>query len=265
MPKEKLPPDQRDAKERFEELRGFWTSIFDELLFLQPEYIKKYAELSAHPGELLDTKVKELIHVAINCSTTHLYHRGTRSHINNAFDSGATLDEIVEVFILVSCVGISSSAEGAKILAEICELFDERNIEGSESREISDDINYWVEGFDELYNIDKDHLEQYLSIAALPWTHGNLDPTIKYFVLLAVEISPTRLNGEIAKMHAKNALNEGATVEEVMAVIETASVIGVHTMDSMAILIEEAAKRGKLPNSLIENDEYVTFRNPRYL
>lgn len=263
MSDETLPSEQQTAKEQFLEYRGFWSSIFDELLFLNPEYVVRYGALSSHPGKVLDRKVKELIHIAVDCSTTHLYHRGTRSHINNAFDHGATIDEIVEVFVLTSSIGLDSVTRGAELLANAEGL----NVDVDDDRRaaFADRLGYWHDGFDALLALDPEHFEHYVDLATLPWEEGPLDPKIKYFILLAVAITPTRENSTAAMTHIQNALDAGASVDEILAVVETASVVGVHTMDSMAILTEEAARRGRLPEALADRPDLVTFRDPRYL
>ena len=46
----------------------------------------------------LDPKVRELIYIAIDSATTHMYEPGLRVHIQNAFKYGATVQEIMEVY-----------------------------------------------------------------------------------------------------------------------------------------------------------------------
>lgn len=258
-----LPEEQRQAKEQWMELRGFWSSMFDELLFLSPEYVTRYGHLSAHPGKVLDRKFKELVHIAVDCTTTHLYHRGTRSHIGNAFEHGATLEEILEVIILTSTIGVHTSTKGATLVQEV--LHPETPDDVDDVEEIQRRLNYWSEDTEALARLDRAHLEHYAELISLAWEEGPLAPAEKHLVLLATEITPTRLNTEAARYHVENASQAGATAEEILAVIETASVTGVHAMDATAILVEEAAKRGRLPEDLTDRSEYVTFRDPHYL
>jgi alkylhydroperoxidase/carboxymuconolactone decarboxylase family protein YurZ len=66
----------------------------------------------------LPPKIKELIYIAIDASTTHLYAPGLRQHIRNALKYGATVEEIMEVFELVSVLGIHTCTMGVPILME---------------------------------------------------------------------------------------------------------------------------------------------------
>ena len=115
-----LTDRQREIKERFTEQRGYWSELYDDLLQLDPEYLDRYRGFSAHPWENgeLDPKVKEFIYIAIDVSTTHLYNKGARVHIQNALGYGATREEIMEVFELASVLGIHSITDGVPILVE---------------------------------------------------------------------------------------------------------------------------------------------------
>lgn len=259
-----LPEEQREAQERWMELRGFWSSMFDELLFLSPGYVTRYAELSAHPGDVLERKFKEFVHIAVDCTTTHLYHRGTRSHINNAFDHGATVDELLEVIILTSTIGVHSSTKGASLVREVLDPDGVEKPEGPDT-ELREKLGYWSDEAGALAELDRDHLEHYANLLSLAWETGPLEPHEKHLILLATEITPTRMNADAARIHIENASSAGASDDEILAVIETASVTGVHAMDGTTILVQEASKRGLLPEDLTDRPEYVTFRDPRYL
>jgi alkylhydroperoxidase/carboxymuconolactone decarboxylase family protein YurZ len=74
----------------------------------------------------LPQKYKELIFIAINVATTHLWPSGARRHIQNALEAGASKEEILEVIQLTSIMGIHSMSMGVPILMEEIEKF-ERN------------------------------------------------------------------------------------------------------------------------------------------
>ncbi len=56
----------------------------------------------------LDLKVKELIYVAIDVATTHLYTDGARFHIRNALAFGATSEELLEVIEIATVLSFRS-------------------------------------------------------------------------------------------------------------------------------------------------------------
>jgi len=112
---------RQELMDRFVRERGFWSSeLWDELLDLDPGFFEQYLNFSAYPNKhgVLPRKFKELIYIAINGSTTHLYEPALRQHISNALKAGATKQEILEVLEMTSVLGIHTCTFGVPILAE---------------------------------------------------------------------------------------------------------------------------------------------------
>lgn len=107
-------------KAAFVEKRGYWSEFWDGLLALDPTFFQAYLNFSAVPWEsgVLEPKVKEFIYIAIDAATTHLYEPGLRQHISNAIRYGATKEEIMEVFQLVSVLGIHTCTMGVPVLID---------------------------------------------------------------------------------------------------------------------------------------------------
>lgn len=115
-----LTPGQEDIKASFTRDRGYWSPRWEALLRLDPEFFGGYYDFSSHPWKTgsLSPKERELIYVAIDASTTHLYDPGLRVHYRNALKYGATTEEIMEVLKITSLIGIQSCAVGVRILNE---------------------------------------------------------------------------------------------------------------------------------------------------
>ncbi|RLG92701.1 MAG: carboxymuconolactone decarboxylase family protein [Candidatus Hecatellales archaeon] len=125
---EDLTERQKALKERFIKERGYWSEgLWGEVLKLDPDFFEAYLNFSAVPWKkgVLPPKVKELIYIAIDASTTHLYEPGLRQHIRNALKYGATKEEIMEVFELVSVLGIHTCTLGVPVLVEEVKRFEE--------------------------------------------------------------------------------------------------------------------------------------------
>ena len=99
---------------------GDWNPMWDALSNLDPDYLEAFLAFRAVPQTKgpLPQKYKELIFIAINVATTHLWPSGVRRHIQNALRAGATKEEILEVMQLTSIMGIHSMALGVPILQE---------------------------------------------------------------------------------------------------------------------------------------------------
>jgi alkylhydroperoxidase/carboxymuconolactone decarboxylase family protein YurZ len=117
---QQLTDEQKQLRDEFIEARGYWNSFWDGLLTLDPEFLKAYLAFSGVPWRSgpLEPKFKELIYIAIDAATTHLYEPGLRQHIRNALGYGATKEEIMEVLELVSVLGIHACTLGVPVLIE---------------------------------------------------------------------------------------------------------------------------------------------------
>lgn len=115
-----LSPEQKKLRDEFIEARGYWNSFWDGLLELDPNFFSAYLHFSGVPWRTgpLEPKIKELIYIAVDAATTHLYEPGLRQHIKNALKYGATREEIMEVLELVSVLGIHACTMGVPVLME---------------------------------------------------------------------------------------------------------------------------------------------------
>jgi alkylhydroperoxidase/carboxymuconolactone decarboxylase family protein YurZ len=114
----KLSTEQSELKRQFTETRGYWPQTWDGIVALAPDYMKAHDRLgsTAQVGGLIEPKVKQLILIAVDASTTHLWASGVRTHIRAALKEGASIKEIVEVLKLVSTLGVQSVTFGLPIL-----------------------------------------------------------------------------------------------------------------------------------------------------
>jgi len=99
---------------------GDWNPLWTTFEEWDPDFIEAYLQLRSVPFRKgpLPMKFKELILIAINAATTHLYAPGVRRHIRNALQHGATREEIFEAIQLTTVLGIHSCNLAVPILAE---------------------------------------------------------------------------------------------------------------------------------------------------
>ena len=101
---------------------GDWNPFWTTLEELDPDYLEAFLQFRSVPQNgPLDQKTKELVFIAINVATTHLWPSGARRHMANALEAGATKEEILEVIQLTSIMGIHSMTMGVPILLEEAE------------------------------------------------------------------------------------------------------------------------------------------------
>ena len=103
---------------------GDWNPLWDAMRAMDPAFVEAYLAFRSVPHRTgpLPPKFKELILVAINVATTHLYAPGARRHMQNALRHGATAEEILEVIQLTTVMGIHSVNMAVPMLLEELEM-----------------------------------------------------------------------------------------------------------------------------------------------
>lgn len=116
-----LNNNQMKLKENFIDKMGYWNMFRDILLDNDEDFFESYFDYLTNPWEsdVVSSKLKEFIYIAIDSSTTHLFDAGIRVHIRNALKVGATFEEIMEVFKLTSAQGINTFYVSIPILKDI--------------------------------------------------------------------------------------------------------------------------------------------------
>jgi alkylhydroperoxidase/carboxymuconolactone decarboxylase family protein YurZ len=239
---------RRELREAFIEARGFWTPLWEGVLELDPDFFEAYIRFSSVPwtGGVLEPKVKELVYIAMDAAATHLFVPGIRQHIRNALEHGATREEIMEVLELTSTLGIHACNIGVPILVEELEAAGQpldREL-SDRQRALQADFTakrgYWHQFWDDVLALDPDFFEAYTQFSSVPWTSGVLEPKVKELIYTAFDVAATHLYEPGLRQHIRNALDLGATKEEIMEVIELVSVIGIHSCAvGVPILLEE--------------------------
>ncbi|MNF29572.1 Carboxymuconolactone decarboxylase family protein [compost metagenome] len=101
----------------------------------------------------------------------------------------------------------------------------------------------WNPAWDKLAELDADWIEKFLAMAAHSMRPGLLDPKTIELISIAVDASCTHMYAPGVRRHIRKALELGVSVEEILAVLQLTSVLGIHSMALGApMLIEEAQK-----------------------
>ncbi|MDQ8727186.1 carboxymuconolactone decarboxylase family protein [Bradyrhizobium sp. LHD-71] len=253
-----LDARRQALKDEFTSSRGYWSDLWSDLLEIDPDFFEAYKNFSSAPWKRkngLTPKVRELIYVAIDTSTTHLYDPGTRIHMRNAIGHGATREELMEVMELTSVLGIHACSIGVPILLEEMEATGKGGPLPSTvltakqealKAEFTKVRGYWSPTWDGLLRLSPDFFEAYLGFSGVPWKKGTLEPKVKEFIYIAIDAATTHLFEPGLRIHIRNALNYGATGDEIMEVLELISVLGIHTItQSVPIMTDELAQAGK--------------------
>ena len=100
----------------------------------------------------------------------------------------------------------------------------------------------WNPNWEPFYELDRAWTEKFMTAALAPMQSGVLDPKVVEFLAIAVDASCTHMYAPGVRRHIRKALELGATREEIAAVLQCVSVLGIHAMSLGApILLEELA------------------------
>lgn len=102
----------------------------------------------------------------------------------------------------------------------------------------------------EMAALDPAWLEKFLDMGTTPMLSGALDAKTWEFIAIAVDASCTHLYAPGVRRHIRRALELGATREEILAVLQAVSVLGIHSCAlGVPILVEELAARANSQSS----------------
>lgn len=248
MPDSPLTQRQQQIKDEFIKVRGTWGDAWEDILRLDSEFVAAYLKFSAVPWRKnhLDDKTKEFIYIAVDGNATHMYLPGVRQHIRAALKLGATPAEIMEVLELSATLGIHAMNIGVPILVEVLEEKGLRT-EAAPLTEYQEKIKaeftatrgYWHSFWDEMLELDPELFAAYTEFSSHPWHQGTLEPKVKEFIYIAFDTAATHLYVKGLKLHIENSIGYGATAQEILEVMEIASVLGIHAVTSAAPILAE--------------------------
>jgi alkylhydroperoxidase/carboxymuconolactone decarboxylase family protein YurZ len=246
-----LAKAQQRLREEFERAHGYWHPMWEPILEHVPEQFEAYLRFSAvpHRNNALPPKIREFILIAVNAAMTHMYEPAVRAHIANALRLGATREELQEVLGLVTILGIHTVSYALPILLDELKVQD-RPVSMDLSPRAIEVRNAWVEkrgywpvAFTPMLALDPEFVAAFSGFGEAMRTNGPLDRKTIELIYLAVDGSATHMFENGVRVHGLAAIRHGATLAEVMATLELASVTGMHGMTfGLPILNEEIAK-----------------------
>jgi len=235
----KLTPEQEQFKAEYIRSRGYWVPFNDGLLAYAPDYLKQYMAYASVPAETgpLSAKDRELIYVAVDTSTTHMFGQGLAIHIRAALAAGCTPHELIEVMELATAQGLDSVSVGIGIVidelaaAGQSDDTDARPLSAEEAaakKAFSDKFASWPLWADQLVRRDLEYFRAMIAIMDGPSLTGALDQRSRVLVKFALASSPTHMSPEMMREHARTAIGLGVSGAELIEVLQLVAHLGVH-------------------------------------
>lgn len=229
---------------------GPWSSSVETLQAWDPRWTAACVEMSTNPwnGDVLSRKFVELISIGLNAACTNLNGDGTRRHIRAALEAGATRDEILFVLKCASVMSIHSCSLGAPI------LMDEANAAGrrpaprptvpTPACDKMKAIGQWNAAWDPFFALDPAWTDAFMATGAGIYGSGVMPAKETELLSIAFDASFTHMYAPGTRRHIHNALQAGATIEEIMEVLKVCVAQGIQACNlGVPILDEELARR----------------------
>jgi alkylhydroperoxidase/carboxymuconolactone decarboxylase family protein YurZ len=196
---------------------------------------------------VLPRRLVELVGLAVSAAATNLNAEGTRRHIRGALDAGATRDEVLMVLKMASLMSIHSCSLGAPILLEAAQAAGAQAGPKSAATPACDRMKamgQWNTAWDPFFALDPAWTDAFMATGVGVYAAGVLPPKEVELLSIAFDASFTHMYAPGTRRHVHNALAAGATLDEIMAVLELCVVQGVQALNlGVPILAEELARR----------------------
>jgi alkylhydroperoxidase/carboxymuconolactone decarboxylase family protein YurZ len=93
---------------------------------------------------------------------------------------------------------------------------------------------------------DPEYFAAYTALSGVPLQRQSLPPKYAELIFVGINLVVPHLYADGARLHIRKALEQGATPEEVLEVMQIASLVGVHSMHLGLDILQEF---GHLPNA----------------
>jgi alkylhydroperoxidase/carboxymuconolactone decarboxylase family protein YurZ len=232
---------------------GPWDGAFDQLRQWDPAWADTCARMANDPWRsgVLSRKLVELIGVGLNAACTNLNRDGTRRHIRRALAAGATRDEILMILKMASVMAIHSCSLGAPILLE------EAKAAGVQPRpkatvptpacDQMKAMGQWNTAWDPFYALDPGWTDAFMATGVGIYASGALSAKDVELLSIAFDASYTHMYAPGTRRHIRNALEAGATIEEIMEVLKLCVAQGVQACNLGVPILAEELARAPLP------------------
>ena len=189
-------------KQDFIARRGYWRPWVDTTLDANPGFVEQYARYAGYPARTgpLSPRMVELVYVALDSSSSHLFESGLTTHMQKALEAGATQADIFDVLHLVAVQGVASVRQATDILAECT---------GQDATDPA-----YAEVLD-------DFIEQGRPA-------GGLAPAERSLVQVALHACFTAFNPQAVRQMVTTGLSQGLQTEELRQAIQLGAHLAVH-------------------------------------
>lgn len=242
-------------KEFFIEQRGYWRPWTETMLEANPGFVKQYAHYAGYPARTgpLTPRMVELIYVALDASSSHLFEAGLQTHMKRALEVGATQTDIFDVLHLVAVQGIAHTCQAADILAEMTDLSVAEPIEGKLQSRIDRLGAPYALSLAAMARLDPGYVETLLGFIEEGQPGNGLSQAERSLVQLALHACFTAFNPGAIRQIIGTALSQGLPPPELLQAIQLGAHLAVHGTALGANVFRQIADSAATPPTEISH------------
>lgn len=226
---------------------------FDAAAMEDPEFAADFAalETASRARGALDEKTRCLISLGICASIGFFDREAMRYYTQKAIAAGAENEEIQDTIRLTSVLGVHGYVHGVMTLLDIIDLEKVKEEGGAElaarSQKTRDHFEakrgYLVEAWDKSSWLSPEFVSAYADYSSRPHLANRLPRKIRELIYIAIDFFPTMEAGAGGRGHMVQALENGATIGEILETLEVVALFGFKTASAaLPILTEEKKK-----------------------
>ncbi|MDR6538817.1 carboxymuconolactone decarboxylase family protein [Variovorax soli] len=210
--------------------RGYWRPWCETMLAACPGFVQHYARYAGYPAHTgpLTQRMVELIYVALDTSSSHLFEPGLHTHVKRALEVGATQADIFDVLHLVAVQGIASVCQATDILAEFTG--------SSEATAIDEHLQARIDSLGPAHalaltsvaRMDPGYAHVLLDFVEHGCPGAGLTPAERSLVQLALHACFTAFNPGAIRQIVATALAQQLTPAELLQAIQLGAHLAVH-------------------------------------
>lgn len=218
------------VKDFFIAERGYWRPWTETMLEACPRFVQQYARYAGYPAHTgpLSERMVELIYVALDSSSSHLFESGLHTHMKRALEVGATQADIFDVLHLVAVQGVASVCQATDILAELTDLTEVTAIDEKLQVRIDRLGAAHALALNSAARLDPGYAEVLLDFVEQGRPGAGLNPAERSLVQLALHACFTAFNPGAVRQIVATALAQGLPAPELLQAIQLGAHLAVH-------------------------------------
>jgi alkylhydroperoxidase/carboxymuconolactone decarboxylase family protein YurZ len=218
------------VKAQFIEARGYWRPWTEAILHAHPAFLERYALYAGYPARHgpLSARMVELIYVALDASSAHLYAPGLKTHLAGALAAGASEADVFDVLHLVAAQGLECVYQSAAILVQEAAQMATSSIDAALCARIERLCPQAENLLQTLAVLDSGYVDVLLDFLEQGSTGKGLNDAEGGLIQIALHACFTAFNPDAVRRLVRKALDAGTTVPEILQAMQLGAHLSVH-------------------------------------